>query len=79
MFEAGVGQVIEGWDKTIMQMTEGEKCRVTIPYRLAYGESGYPPAIPPRANLTFEIDFMGIAKRSTSTHEEEDAEEAPVL
>jgi FKBP-type peptidyl-prolyl cis-trans isomerase len=54
------GQVIRGWDQTVMDMRVGEKRFVVIPYRLGYGERGSPPTIPARATLVFEIELVGV-------------------
>jgi peptidylprolyl isomerase len=57
---AGTGQVIKGWDEAILEMKKGEKRILLIPYPLAYGDQGYPGAIPPRTDLVFEVELMDI-------------------
>ncbi|KAJ3117646.1 FK506 binding protein proline rotamase rapamycin-binding protein [Phlyctochytrium bullatum] len=57
----GVGQVIRGWDEGIPQLSLGEKALLKITYDYAYGERGHPPVIPPRADLTFEVELLGIS------------------
>ena len=50
-FELGCGQVIPGWDAGVATMRVGDKVRMTIPPEMAYGEEGYPGAIPPSAKI----------------------------
>ncbi|KAG0359283.1 FK506-binding protein 1A [Podila minutissima] len=56
----GVGRVIKGWEEGVPQMSLGEKAVLNITYDYAYGERGYPPVIPARSNLTFEVELLAI-------------------
>lgn len=59
-FVLGAGQVIQGWDQGVAALRVGDKARLTIPPELAYGQQGYPGAIPPNATLVFEVELLSI-------------------
>jgi peptidylprolyl isomerase len=59
-FPLGQGYVIPGWEEGISLMTVGDKLRLVIPYYLAYGEQGRPPAIPAKADLTFDVELIEV-------------------
>lgn len=55
-----VNKTIPGWQEALPMMPMGSKWQLTIPSKLAYGESGAGDNIPPNAVLVFDIEVFEI-------------------
>jgi FKBP-type peptidyl-prolyl cis-trans isomerase len=59
-FRLGAGQVIKGWDESLVGMKVGGKRKMTIPPEMGYGDRGAGGRIPPGSTLIFEVDLMSV-------------------
>lgn len=59
-FVLGSGAVPQGLDEGISRMHKGEKCRIIVPYYLAYGKEGMPPLIPPYTHMIYVVELINF-------------------
>lgn len=58
-FVLGQGRVIQGWDEGIALLKKGQKARLFIPSKLAYGQSGQ-STIPANTPLQFDVQLIDV-------------------
>lgn len=56
--ELKIGEVIEGWNEALVNMTKGDKWTLIIPPELGYGVHGFPGVIPPNSYLIFDVELL---------------------
>lgn len=60
VFPLGAGMVIRGWEEGVSGMKVGGKRTLRIPSALGYGARGAGDAIPPNANLIFDVELLEV-------------------
>ncbi|WZO97019.1 FKBP-type peptidyl-prolyl cis-trans isomerase [Isosphaeraceae bacterium EP7] len=56
----GVGAVIPGWDEGVPGMKVGEKRKLEIPAKLAYGDQAQGEKIPANSDLVFVVELVSV-------------------
>lgn len=57
-FILGAGQVIPALEMIFPTLSRGERAKIVVPPEYGYGEKGYPPLIPPKATLLYEVELV---------------------
>jgi peptidylprolyl isomerase len=60
-FVQGRHAIIMGFDEGLAGMKIGGKRRLFIPWQMAWGAMGDPPAIPPEANMIYDVELVDVA------------------
>ncbi len=60
-------RVVPCFTEGLQKMKVGGKSKLTCPPDLAYGDRGSPPAVPPGATLTFEVELVEIVGGASSS------------
>ena len=55
--------VVDGWKEALSLMKVGDKWKLFVPSKLAYGERRRSPAIGPNSLLIFEMELLRIVKK----------------
>jgi FKBP-type peptidyl-prolyl cis-trans isomerase len=58
VFQIGVGQVVTGWDETLVGQKVGSRVLLVLPADKGYGAEGKPPTIPADSPLVFVVDIV---------------------
>ena len=53
--------MISGFKEGLLQLKEGERARLFIPYYIGYGEEKFGP-FPPKADLIFEVEILKVGQ-----------------
>uniref|UniRef100_A0A8C9X1G7 peptidylprolyl isomerase n=1 Tax=Sander lucioperca TaxID=283035 RepID=A0A8C9X1G7_SANLU len=59
-FKIGKQEVIRGWEEGVVQMSVGQRAKLTCSPEYAYGNKGHPGIIPPNATLIFDVELLGL-------------------
>ncbi|KAL3760241.1 hypothetical protein ACHAWU_001751 [Discostella pseudostelligera] len=60
-FAVGLGQVIKGWDESVISMSLGEVAKIHCTSDYAYGSGGFEAwGIMPNSELVFEIEILSF-------------------
>lgn len=59
--QVAVNELIPGWSEAVQDMVIGEKRRIWVPSKLAYGDT--PPPKLPAGDLTFDVELLELTPR----------------
>lgn len=57
-FKLFTEQVIPGLEEGISQLSIGERAKIFIPSKHAYGKSGFPGLVPKNCDLVFDVELI---------------------
>ncbi len=57
-------ELIDGLLYALLDMAPGERRELFVPSSLAYGSAGHPTVVPPGADLTLDVELIGVEPRA---------------
>lgn len=58
-FKLGSDEVVEGWNRGLVGMCEGERRRLMVPWSMAYGEKGT-KGLPPYSDVQYDFELVEL-------------------
>jgi FKBP-type peptidyl-prolyl cis-trans isomerase len=68
--EVGGGYTIPALDQAVLKMRVGDHWKIAAPYQLAWGEQGYPPIVPAKADVVLDVEIVGFLEIKTEVLKE---------
>ena len=59
-FQIGAGFVLQSLETVILLLSRGQRVRIVLPPRAAYGAKGHPPVVPANATLEYTIELISM-------------------
>jgi FKBP-type peptidyl-prolyl cis-trans isomerase len=59
-FKLDSWNLIDGWVETLLTMKKGERRKIKVPSRLAYGSAGYSGVVPREKDITFDLELVSF-------------------
>lgn len=75
VFTVGARQVADGLDEAVQELRLGDRAFITCTPPLAYGEDGFPPEVPPKVHIIYEV----LVKSVVAAGKGEEAATGPKL
>lgn len=64
-FVVGAGGLMPALEQCLSKMRVGDRWKVEAPYRLAWGDRGYPGVVPPKTDVVLDVELTGFLDLKT--------------
>jgi FKBP-type peptidyl-prolyl cis-trans isomerase len=59
-YQHGAGFAIAGLEEALGFFSKGARCRVRVPPDMAYKDAGFPPIVPPKTALLYDVELISF-------------------
>ena len=59
-YQHGAGFALAGLEEALGFMSQGSRCRIRVPPEMGYKDAGFPPTIPPKAALLYDVELIAF-------------------